>query len=135
MKIGFEYRTIKAAKRNDLRNPITAAFKALEDAVRQSQYKLTDVRDADVVFVFGSITERKTQTERYLVIDALRKSGKHILSIDSGLFGTYIRQKLQNPESHFFRIGYGDCTGEGDILVEGMDSQRLDWFMKSFDLM
>ena len=131
--IAFEYHTIKASKRNDLRNPITAAFKALEEAVNKSQHQLTNVSDADIVFVFGSITERKTETERYKVINALRKSGKHILSIDSGLFGTYIREKTKSAESFFFRICYGDCTGEGDILVEGMDSQRLDWFMKSFD--
>jgi hypothetical protein len=133
MKIALEYRTIKAAKRNDHRNPITAAFHHLEHGIKESKHELTTVEEADVVFVFGSITERKTQTERYLVIDALRKSGKHILSIDSGLFGTYIRQATANPESNFFRVVYGDCTGEGDILFENMPSERLDWFQQSYN--
>lgn len=133
MNFYFEYKTIKASKRYDLSNPITAAFKALETAVTLADHPITSYDDADVVVVFGSITHRKTETERAIVVQRARDSGKHILSLDSGLFGTYIREKTKSPESGFFRIMYGDCTGQGE-MVPNTNNTRLNWFCDTYNI-
>ena len=132
--VAIEWRTVKAAKRHNPQNPISAAFMAIEQAIEFSDFhQLTSVEDADVVFVFGSITPRKMDVERAIAIQALRDQGKHIFSIDSGLFGTYMRMKMNTNENMFFRIGYKDCTGEGDLLMKDMPRTRLDWMTQEFN--
>lgn len=135
MKINCDYRTIKAAKRLDHLNPITAAFNAIRSAIERSkeyEYEETPSK-ADVVFVFGSTTLRKPDTERAIAMLEHRENKKHIFSLDSALFSTYIRRRLNSSETHMFRIGYNDCTGEGDFLNEESERHRYEWFKRTFD--
>ena len=131
MRIYLDYSTIKASKRHDLSNPITAAFKAIEQAAQSAGIEITP--EAEVVFVFGSITDRKPDTERAISIQRHRDQGKKILSLDSALFSTYIRRTLNSSETYMFRVGLGDCTGEGNFLNENSGPQRYEWFKKAFN--
>ena len=130
MNITVDWSTIKAGKRNDLSNPITLAFFALEKAIRQTEHRLVD--NGDVVFVFGSITKRKMDTERAISIQKHRNRGAKILSLDSALFSTYIRRYLNSSETYMFRIGEGDCTGLGNFLNENSTKDRYERFKKEF---
>ena len=131
MKIYIDYSTIKASKRHDLSNPITAAFKAIEYAAKVGDVEICG--NADTVFVFGSITDRKPDTERAVSIQRHRDQGKKILSLDSALFSTYIRRRLKSSETHMFRVGLGDCTGEGNFLNENSTPERYEWFKNAFN--
>lgn len=131
MKIFLDYSTIKASKRHDISNPITAAFKSIEKAANEGRVEITP--QADIVFVFGSITDRKPDTERAISIQRHRDQGKKILSLDSALFSTYIRRHLKSSETFMFRIGYEDCTGEGNFLNENSTPDRYEWFKKAFN--
>ena len=134
MKIACDFYTIKSGKRHDLRNPITEAFTNLKTAVKQSSFEYTDNCDeADVVFVFGSITQRKLDTERARRILKHRKEGKLIMALDSGLFSPYIRNATNNSETRFFRIGLGDITGEGNFLNDNSNKERYEWFKKAYN--
>jgi len=132
MKIGFDFNTIKAGKRYDATNPITKAMLTLFETCQSTKHEVTRAEDADVVFVFGSITIRKPNTERAIRIQKWRDQGKHILSLDSGLFGTYMRASNQTNESNYFRIGYGDCVGTGDFFNEGSEKNRYISIKNSF---
>ena len=132
MKIQCDFSTIKASKRHLLSNPITAAFHAIQAAVDENGYEITQ-NDPDVVFVFGSITKRKMDTERAIAIQQHRDNGTPIFSLDSGLFSTYVRNKLNGPETYMFRIGYGDCVGTGNFLNENSESQRYIWMKEAFE--
>ena len=135
MKLWVNTTTIKAGKRNDLNNPITAALynisRAGTDLGHTVSYSNT-MDDYDCVFVFGSITRRKLDTDRAVSITACRENGKPIFSLDSGLFSTYIRNKTKSSESNFFRIGLGDCVGTGDFLNENSTEERYTWFKKAY---
>jgi len=134
MNILLDFTTIKAAKRNDASNPITAAFFALMEGIKQTKHKLVaSAQEADCVFVFGSITKRKPDTERAKSIQSHRRNNKKILSLDSALFSTYIRRHLQSSETWFFRIGLGDCTGEGNFLNENAPRTRYEALSKTFN--
>ena len=135
MKAYIDSTTIKAAKRSDMSNPITAAFSSIARGITDTRdhFLTPSVEAADVIFVFGSITQRKPDTERAMSIAAHRKNGKKILSLDSALFSTYIRRHLNHPETYFFRIGLGDCTGEGNFLNENSTNKRYEWFKKTFN--
>ena len=132
MKISLDYTTIKAVKRFDLTNPITAAFKSLEIAIRESGHQLVE-QNGDAVFVFGSITKRKMDTERAVSIQRHRNRGAKIFSLDSALFSSFIRRQSQSSETFMFRIGLNDCTGEGNFLNENSNSNRYEWFKKQFN--
>ena len=131
MKIQCDFSTIKASKRHLLSNPITAAFHAIQAAVYESGHEIVQ-EDPDLVFVFGSITKRKMDTERAISIQQHRDNGTPIFSLDSALFSTYIRNKMDSPETYMFRVGLNDCVGTGNFLNENSDSQRLVWFKKAF---
>ena len=131
MNITVDYSTIKAGKRFDTSNPITAAFNAITRSLLTLGYDI--VPEGDVVFVFGSITKRKLDTERAISIQKHRERGAKILSLDSSLFSTYIRRKLDSSETNMFRIGLNDCTGEGNFLNEESGPERYEWFKRTFD--
>ena len=135
MKVFIDFSTIKAAKRNDLSNPITAAFHSIAQGIVSSDFHtlVKTADEADVVFVFGSITKRKPDTERAISISNHRANKKKILSLDSALFSTYIRRHLNSSETNFFRIGLHDCTGTGDFLNEGSKKTRYSWLKKTFN--
>lgn len=131
MKIQCDFSTIKASKRHLLSNPITAAFHAIQASISEAGYEIVQ-EDPDVVFVFGSITKRKMDTERAIAIQQHRDNGTPIFSLDSALFSTYIRNRMNNSETYMFRVGYGDCVGTGDFLNKNSDSQRYDWLKQAF---
>lgn len=132
MKLSVDWSTVKAGKRHNLSNPITAAFKAIEKSIYLSEHELTSVDDADVVFVFGSITQRKMDTDRARSILKHRINKKKIIALDSAFFSTYIRNHLNSSETFMFRVGLGDCTGVGDFLNENSTNDRYDWFKEAF---
>ena len=131
MKIQCDFSTIKANKRHLLSNPITAAFHAIQASASENGYELVQ-DNPDVVFVFGSITKRKMDTERAISIQQHRDNGTPIFSLDSALFSTYIRNRMDSPETYMFRVGYGDCVGTGDFLNANSDSQRFLWMKEAF---
>ncbi len=131
MKIQCDFSTIKASKRHLLSNPITAAFHAIQAAVYESGHEIVQ-DNPDAVFVFGSITKRKMDTERAISIQQHRDNGTPIFSLDSALFSTYIRNKMDSPETYMFRVGLNDCVGTGNFLNKNSDSQRLEWFKEAF---
>lgn len=131
MKIQCDFSTIKASKRHLLSNPITAAFHAIQAAVYAAGHEIVQ-DNPDVVFVFGSITKRKMDTERAISIQQHRDNGTPIFSLDSALFSTYVRNKMDSPETYMFRIGLNDCVGTGNFLNEKSDSQRFLWFKEAF---
>jgi len=135
MKLACDFLTVKSGKRSDRNNPITNAFLHLEQGIKESPYELSKCNgdDADVVFVFGSITQRKMDTERAKRILKHREEGKIIFSLDSAFYSTYIRNSLKSSETQMFRIGLGDCTGQGNFLNENSDSRRFEWFKKAFN--
>ena len=133
MKCHVDFLTIKSGKRNDPQNEITAAFLALKEAIQKSPHTYVENSDeAEVVFVFGSITQRKLDTERAQRIVKHRLAGKKILALDTGLFSTYIRNGINRNETGFFRIGLGDVTGEGNFLNENSTNERYEWFKETF---
>lgn len=133
-KVYVDFSTIKAGKRYDSSNPITAAFSNISKALIASKNnELVNREDADVVFVFGSITNRKLDTERAVTIQKHRAERKTILSLDSALFSTYIRRHLGFSETYMFRIGKDDCTGEGDYLNENSSKERYEHFKSEFN--
>lgn len=133
MNIYLDFTTIKESKRGDFGNPITAAFYSITKAVQKSSHKLVKTSEnADLVFVFGSITDRKLETERAKSILKHRCEGKIIMSLDSSMFSTYIRRFLGTTETFMFRIGKNDCTGEGDFLNENSTKERFEKFKSNF---
>lgn len=131
MKIQCDFSTIKANKRHLLSNPITAAFHAIQASASENGYEIVQ-DDPDVVFVFGSITKRKMDTERAISIQQHRDNDTPIFSLDSALFSTYIRNRMDSPETYMFRVGLGDCVGTGNFLNENSDSQRFLWMKEAF---
>ena len=132
MKIAVDFHTIKAGKRNNTSNPITAAFYAIRYAIGKSHHDYVEPEEADVVFVFGSITSRKPNTERAQRIQRWRDEGKIIFSLDSSFFSTYIRNRIDSSETMMFRVGLHDCTGLGDFLNENSTNERYEWFKRAF---
>lgn len=136
MNVLFDYSTIKASKRHDHNNPITAAFHALEIGVANAGH--TVVRsvgprtDVDCVFVFGSITQRKKDTERAKTIQFYRDKKMHIFSLDSAFFSTYIRERYNSSETGMFRIGYGDCVGGATWFNRNSPSDRFEMFKSAY---
>jgi hypothetical protein len=131
MKIQCDFSTIKASKRHLLSNPITAAMHAIQAAASEGGHDVVQ-DNPDAVFVFGSITKRKMDTERAISIQQHRDNGTPIFALDSALFSTYIRNRMNNSETYMFRVGYGDCVGTGDFLNKNSDSQRYDWLKQAF---
>lgn len=133
--IFLDYETIKASKRNDPNNPITAAFISLAQAITESHtHSHSNEADAEAVFVFGSITNRKLDTERAIKIQQHRANGKQIYSLDSAFFSTYMRRFENSSETHRFRIGKGDCVGsEAFELKRSSNSKKFDMYRRAFD--
>ena len=135
MKLLVNTSTIKAGKRNDLRNPITGALSNIAIGARSASHDVSvgDFTDSvDAIFLFGSITRRKPDTDRAVSIARCRSSNTPIFSLDSGLFSTYIRNRTKSSESNFFRVGLGDCVGTGDFLNENSTPERYEWFKKAY---
>lgn len=134
IKVACDFLTIKAGKRANSQNPITNAFLSLKQGIQASDFEWSDCNGdlSDVVFVFGSITKRKPDTERAQRILKHRIRGKKIFALDSALFSTYIRNHNQSSETGMFRIGLNDITGEGDFRNKGLGSERFEWFKSSF---
>lgn len=131
MKIQCDFSTIKASKRHLLSNPITAAFHAIQASIEMGGHEIVQSKP-DVVFVFGSITKRKMDTERAISIQRHRDNGTPIFSLDSALFSTYIRNRMNHHETFMFRVGYGDCVGTGDFLNKESDEKRYNWMKEAF---
>ena len=133
MKCHVDFLTVKSSKRRDPSNEITSAFMALREAIQLSSHEYVDNSDdAEVVFVFGSITRRKLDTERAQRILLHRKNGKKIFALDTGLFSPYIRRHTNQKNPGFLRIGYGDITGEGNFLNENSTKERYEWFKEAY---
>ena len=134
MKISCDYTTIKAGKRHNPSNPITAAFNSLKEGIQKSDHEWVDNPfESDVVFVFGSITRRKMDTERAKTIQRHRNEGRHIFSLDSAFFSTYIREAYDTSETFMFRIGYGDCVGGAKWFNEDSPSDRFEGFKTQYN--
>ena len=128
--------TIKSRKRDDITNPITAALRNVGHSASMLGYDVSygDYTDpVDFIWLFGSHTRRKPDTERARSIAKCNNSGTPTFSLDSGLFSTYIRRKMKSSESNFFRVGLGDCVGTGNFLNENSTSERYEWFKKAYD--
>lgn len=135
MNLWIDSSTIKLRKRDDLSNPITAAMRNIEVAGQALGHKClftTHMDSSDCVFVFGSITKRKLDTERAQTIVRHRSNGTPTFALDSGLFSTYIRRKTNSSESNFFRVGFGDCVGTGNFLNDNSTPERYEWFKKAY---
>ena len=136
MNLLIDSTTIKARKRDDLTNPITAALHSVNTAalgLGLSTHVGSSMDGADCVWLFGSITRRKLATDRATTIQSHRSAGTPIFALDSGLFSTYIRRKTNSSESNFFRVGLGDCVGTGDFLNENSTPERYEWFKKAYN--
>lgn len=137
MKILLDTSTIKASKRRDFSNPITLALHNFAIGFKEAGYDfvISDnyTGDYDVAVVFGSITQRKMDTDRAKSIQAHRNKGKKILSLDSAFFSTYIRNKMNSSETFMFRIGVGDCVGSEPFQSDTVTPIRYEWFEKTFD--
>lgn len=137
MKIFVDLSTIKAAKRNDLNNPITAALRNFAHGAElnghQVEIGVKPQNDYEIVVVFGSITKRKMDTERAISIQSHRNLGKKIISLDSSFFSTYIRNKMKSSETFMFRVGVGDCVGSEPFETDTVSPIRYEWFEKTFD--
>lgn len=138
MNILFDYATIKAGKRHLLSNPITDAFNRLSVGAEAAGYNVIrrdtigDYDNISAVFVFGSITQRKTETERSKAILQHREKGTPIFSLDSAFFSTYIREKFQTSETGMFRIGFNDCTGTGSWFNKSSPADRYENFKQHY---
>jgi len=136
MNILIDTFTIKARKRDDLTNPITAALHNVGHSGSQLGHNVRFGNDMDApscVWLFGSITRRKMDTERARTIQHHRSNGTPTFALDSGLFSTYIRRKTNSSESNFFRVGFGDCVGTGDFLNADSTSERFEWFKQAYN--
>lgn len=136
MKILINTSTIKARKRDDLTNPITAALRNVGHAsallgydVHYGDYNMP----MDFIWLFGSHTKRKPDTERARSIAKCNNSGTPTFSLDSGLFSTYIRRRTSSSESNFFRVGLGDCVGTGNFLNSNSTPERYEWFKNAYN--
>lgn len=131
--IVFDETTIKNSKRNDLSNPITVAFANFERGCKALGLETKRIvgdydGECDAVVVFGSTTRRKKDTERAIAIQKHRDKGRKIISFDSGLFGTFMRDCYNVSESYMFRIGIGDCVGGGDFRCDNSPKDRYEAF-------
>lgn len=135
MNILIDTFTIKARKRDDLTNPITAALHNVAhscSSLGHSVHMGNVMDDPTCVWYFGSITRRKMDTERAKTIISHRNNRTPTFALDSGLFSTYIRRKTKSSESNFFRVGFGDCVGTGDFLNANSTPERYEWFKKAY---
>ena len=137
MRVIFDYTTIKAGKRHNPSNPITAAFNSLAigcEAAGHEVIRMDKFREiaADCVFVFGSITKRKLGTERAQSIQYWRWKKIPIFSLDSGFFSTYIREKFKTDQTMMFRIGFGDCVGGAVWFNKNSPPTRYEGFKKLY---
>ena len=127
--------TIKARKRDDITNPITAALRNVGHSAKDLGYDVIYgdyTVPVDFIWLFGSHTRRKPDTERAVSIAKCNKSETPTFALDSGLFSTYIRRKTNSSESNFFRVGLGDCVGTGNFLNENSSPERYEWFKKAY---
>ena len=137
MKIQIAGCSVKASKRN-LQNPIFYALKMIQRSCEQLNHTITynedqEAHDVDVAFMFGSVTKRKTGTDRALVKKNLIDKNIPTFHLDTGLFSVYIRNHLDVSETGMFRLGMNDCVGTGDFFNKDMPSERYETFKKNFN--
>jgi len=137
MKIQIAGCSVKASKRT-LQNPIFFALKMIQKSCEQLNHEVIynedqNAQDVDVAFMFGSVTKRKTGTDRALLKKNLLEKNIPTFHIDTGLYSVYIRNNLNVSETGMFRLGLNDCVGTGDFFNKDMDSSRYDTFKKNFN--
>ena len=137
MKIQIAGCSVKASKRT-LQNPIFYALKQIEKSCRELGHEIIYNEDqtahnVDVAFMFGSVTKRKTGTDRAIIKQNLLKKKIPTFHLDTGLYSVYIRNHLNVSETGMFRIGMNDCVGTGDFFSNDMPSERYDSFKKNFN--
>lgn len=140
MKIVSYISSIKAGKRSNSQNPITAALDSIVSAANNSggefvayKHEGTHTVGADVGFCFGSYTQRKLEVERAVLIRAIEAAKQPCFFLDSAAFSTHIRNALNSSETFMFRLGLNSCTGEGIFWNQDLPSERYDAMKKQFN--
>ena len=139
MKIVSYISSIKAGKRYNGGNPITAALESIVSAANNSggeftayKHEGTHTVSADVGFAFGSYTQRKLEVERAVLIRNIEAAKQPVFFLDSAAFSTHIRNALNSSETFMFRLGLNSCTGEGTFWNQELPAERYEAFKKEF---
>jgi len=137
MKIQIAGCSVKASKRT-LQNPIYNVLSKIKQSCIVNnciafENETEDALDVDVAFMFGSVTKRKTGTDRAKLKQNLLNKKIPTFHLDTGLFSVYVRNSLNVNETHMFRMGMNDCVGTGDFFNKDMPSDRYDTFKKNFN--
>ena len=135
MKIQFAISTIKHSKRNSS-SEAYLAMEALALSAKALGHEV--IFDAnmkprgDVAFFFGSTTNRKLLTERFIQKEQLIEAKIPTFHIDTGFFASYVRDAVGSLSAQIFRIGLNDCVGTGDFLNSNSDKSRFELLKKAF---
>ena len=139
MKIVSYISSIKAGKRYNGGNPITAALESIVSAANNSggeftayKHEGTHTVSCDVGFAFGSYTQRKLDTERAVLIRGIEAAKQPCYFLDSAAFSTHIRNALNSSETQMFRVGLNSCTGQGIFWNQDLPKERYEAFKKQF---
>tara|TARA_R110002153_G_scaffold29711_13_gene91181 strand:+ start:8119 stop:9075 length:957 start_codon:yes stop_codon:yes gene_type:complete len=137
MKIQIAGCSVKASKRT-LQNPIFYALKMIQRSCEELNHTVfynedDEALDVDVAFMFGSVTKRKTGTDRALIKKNLINKKIPTFHLDTGLFSVYIRNHLNVSETGMFRLGMNDCVGTGDFFNKDMPDERYKSFKDNFN--
>jgi|TARA_B100001093_G_scaffold160658_1_gene152987 hypothetical protein len=140
MKIVSYISSIKAGKRYNGGNPITAALESIVSAANNSggeftayKHEGTHTVSCDVGFAFGSYTQRKLDTERAVLIRGIEAAKQPCYFLDSAAFSTHIRNALNSSETQMFRVGLNSCTGQGIFWNQDLPKERYEAFKKQFN--
>lgn len=140
MKIVSYISSIKAGKRYNAANPITAALDSIVSAANNSggefvayKHEGTHTVSADLGFCFGSYTQRKLEVERAVLIRNIEAAKQPVFFLDSSAFSTHIRNALNSSETFMFRVGLNSCTGEGAFWNQPLPAERYNAMKKQFN--
>lgn len=140
MKIVSYISSIKAGKRYNGGNPITAALESIVSTANNSggeftayKHEGTHTVSCDVGFAFGSYTQRKLEVERAVLIRNIEAAKQPVFFLDSAAFSTHIRNALNSSETFMFRLGLNSCTGEGTFWNQDLPAERYEAFKKEFN--
>ena len=141
MKIVSYISSIKAGKRYNAANPITAALDSIVSAANNSggefvayKHEGTHTVSADLGFCFGSYTQRKLEVERAVLIRNIEAAKQPVFFLDSSAFSTHIRNALNSSETFMFRVGLNSCTGEGTFWNQPLPAERYNAMKKQFKI-